>query len=165
MRASPIVKDRVLPFFLLVALSHTRICAFLSLTSLHLLFYIPLLSLALSILLLPVSLYLQFFLYLRTNPFILFLQCGPRSASLWYMRVTHTPSSTRSHTRRARAHIRRRTHIYTVPFENWCHEAKRGGKYIDIHVHRRRMYIGSGLSVCSRQLIMICASLGKYSVN
>ena len=91
----------------------------------------------------------------------------PPFHSVGYVRLplihihTHSSMSTHIytyiHTKRARAH----THL----FENWCHEARGERK---IH---RYTYIDAGctltrlLSVCSRQLITTCASLGKYSVN
>lgn len=86
-----------------------------------------------------------------------FSQCGPRSAS--FDTYSHTFFHAHTHTHNAR--VRARTHL----FENWCHEARGERK---IH---RYTYIDAGctltrlLSVCSRQLITTCASLGKYSVN
>lgn len=86
-----------------------------------------------------------------------FSQCGPRSASFDTYSHTFFHAHTLTYTHNARAH----THL----FENWCHEARGERK---IH---RYTYIDAGctltrlLSVCSRQLITTCASLGKYSVN
>ena len=101
------------------------------------------------------------------NPFIPLFTVWPTFGFLWHT-LAHTRKWQVSLCGRVTACTRTRRRARTRPFENWCHEARRvwkihGYTYTDAGCTLTRGPVC--LSVCARQLITTCASLGKYSVN